>query len=85
MRFVYFLRHKVIEVLIDEITPSGIKKRDFEKVIEYSTAEPYQFLYINNHAKKGEQIRKNLTEIINLDNFKTKNKSRLYYNKINNE
>jgi len=74
-----------IEVLIDEITPSGIKKRDFEKVIEYSTAEPYQFLYINNHAKKGQQIRKNLTEIINLDNFKTKNKSSVYYNNNNNE
>jgi hypothetical protein len=72
-----------VEVLIDEITPSGIKKRDFENVIEYATSEPYQFLYINNHAKKGQQIRKNLTEVIDLNKFKTKNKNSIYYNNNN--
>ena len=60
-----------IEVLIDEITPAGIKKRDFEKVIEYCTREQYNFLYINNFAKPSERIRKNLDEIINLEDFKT--------------
>lgn len=58
-----------IEVLLDEITPAGIRKRDFEKVIDYATAEPYTFLYINNHAEKGKRIRKNLDLIINLKDF----------------
>jgi hypothetical protein len=60
-----------IEILIKEITPSGIKKRDFEKVINYACDDQYSFLWINRKAKKGEHIRKNLDEIIDLDKFKT--------------
>lgn len=63
-----------IEVLIKEITPAGISKRDFEKVIDYCTDERYSFLYINNHADKGKKIRKNLDEVVDLNKFKTKNK-----------
>ena len=59
-----------IEVLLDEVTPSGIKKRSFEKMIDYATDGQYDFLYINNHAKPGERIRKNLDEIIDLNNYK---------------
>ena len=59
-----------IEVLIDEITPAGITKKAFEQVIYDATNERYQFLYINRDAKPGEQIRKNLDEIINLENYK---------------
>jgi len=59
-----------IEVLIQEITPAGINKRRFEHVIDYATAEKYNFLYINYHADKDKQIRKNLDEIINLDEYK---------------
>ena len=61
-----------IEVLKDEITPAGITKKDFEKVIEYATDKPFSFLYINNHAKKGEQIRRNLTDIIDINDYKKK-------------
>lgn len=62
--------HKRVEVetLIEEITPAAYKKRDFEHVIHYCNEpkkdDEYPFLYINNHAKNGEQIRRNLTEII---------------------
>jgi hypothetical protein len=59
-----------VERLLDEITPSGIKKRDFEKVIDYCTEGQYDFLYVNNHAKPNERIRKNLNEIIDLNKFK---------------
>lgn len=59
-----------IEVLKDEVTPAGLTKKQFEKVIEYATREPYNFLSINNHAKQGERIRKNLNEIIDLEKFK---------------
>ena len=59
-----------IEVLIDEITPAGITKKAFEQVIYDATSERYQFLYINRDAKPGTQIRKNLDEIINLEEYK---------------
>lgn len=60
-----------VQILLDEVTPANMKKRDFEKVIDYATNEQYKFLYINNKAKQNEKIRKNLSEIINLDDFKT--------------
>lgn len=61
-----------VEVLKDEVCPAGLSKKEFEKVIEYATKEPYNFLAINNHAKQGERIRKNLDEIIKLDEFRAK-------------
>lgn len=62
-----------VSVLVDEITPAGLTKREFEAVIEHATSEPYNFLYINNHAKKGQQIRHNLDDVIDLEMFKLKN------------
>ena len=59
-----------VEILKDEVTPAGLTKKQFEKVIDYATSEPYNFLSINNHAKPGERFRKNLNEIINLDDYK---------------
>lgn len=70
--FVFPCLQSEVDVLIDEVTPSGIKKRDFEKVINYATEGHHDFLYINNHAKKGEQIRKNMDEIIDLKEFQGK-------------
>lgn len=61
-----------VEVLIKEITPAGLSKREFEKVIDYATKDKYNFLYINRHAEKDKQVRKNLNEIINLEDYKTK-------------
>jgi hypothetical protein len=59
-----------VEVLIKEVCPNGISKRDFEKVIDYCTRGEFDFMFINNHAKPGSRIRHNLDEIINLDQFK---------------
>ena len=59
-----------IEVLLDEITPAGISKREFQRVIEYCTEGKHDFLYINRHAERGQQIRKNLTEVIDINKFK---------------
>ena len=59
-----------IEVLVDELTPANITKREFQKVIEYATEGRHDFLYINNHAERGQQIRKNLDQIIDLNSFK---------------
>ena len=59
-----------VEILKDEVCPAGLTKKQFEKVIDYATSEPYNFLSINNHAKPKERFRRNLDEIINLENFK---------------
>ena len=58
-----------IEVLLDEITPAGMRKRDFEKVIAYCTSEPFSFMAINNHASKNQQVRKNLDQVVDLQKF----------------
>ena len=60
-----------IEVLLNEITPAGIKKRDFEKVIDYCTADKYSFMFINRHAPRDKQIRKGLDEYIDLSQYKS--------------
>jgi hypothetical protein len=61
-----------VEVLLDEVCPAGIKKRDFEKVIDFATEGKHSFLYINRHADRENQIRKNLDEIIDLNKYKSK-------------
>jgi hypothetical protein len=59
-----------VEVLLDEITPPELSKREFEEVIKYATAQQYHFLYINRRAKPGQQIRHNLDDIIDLEKYK---------------
>ena len=59
-----------IEVLLDEITPAGLKKKEFQDVIKYCCEGRYDFLYINNHAEPNKRIRKNLDEIIDIEQFK---------------
>ena len=59
-----------VEILKDEVCPAGLTKKQFEKVIDYATSEPYNFLSINNHAAPKQRFRKNLNEIIDLDKFK---------------
>ena len=56
-----------VETLKDEITPSGMKKKEFEKVIDYCDKDDHSFLFINNHAPKKEKIRCNLDEILTME------------------
>jgi hypothetical protein len=70
-----------VERLLDEVCPAEIKKRDFEQVISHCTNEQYSFMAINRHAPPGERIRKNLSEVVDLDKFKTPG-SVYYSNKI---
>ena len=53
-----------LNVLLDEITPDTHAKKEFEGLIRDATSEQYSFLYINYHAKKGTQIRKNINDKI---------------------
>lgn len=68
--FIFPASQSEVEILKDEVTPAGLTKKQFEKVIEYATSEPYNFLSINNHAKPKQRFRKNLDEIIDLQKFK---------------
>ena len=59
-----------VEVLLDEITPSGLSKKQFTKIIEHCTDGRYDFLYINNHADPDKRIRKNFDEVIDIKKYK---------------
>ena len=61
-----------VEVLLDEITPAGLLKKEFKKVIDYCTEGRYDFLYLNSHAEPNKRIRKNLDEVIDIEHFKNK-------------
>lgn len=60
-----------VSVLLDEITPAGLSKRDFERVIDDATSEKHSFLYINHHAEAGARIRKNLDQVIDLARYRS--------------
>ena len=53
-----------IAVMLEEICPSGISKKEFRETINYCTTGRYDFMTINNHAPPKERIRKNLNEIV---------------------
>lgn len=53
-----------INVMLEEITPAGITKKEFREIINYCTEGRFDFMTINNHAEPKERIRKNLSEII---------------------
>ena len=59
-----------VQILCDEVCPPSLKKREFENVIDYCTEGKFDFLYINNHADRDKRIRKNMDEIVNLDDFR---------------
>lgn len=59
-----------IEVVKDELCPCSMSKKEFQGVIEHCTEGKHDFMYFNQHADKDKVIRKNLDEIINLDDFK---------------
>ena len=59
------------KILIDEVTPSNINKKDFGKVLDYCTDGRWTFMYINNHADPKERIRKNIGEVIDLEKYRS--------------
>ena len=59
-----------VDIMIEEICPSGIIKKNFRSIIDYCTEGRFDFMHINNHAEPEKRIRKNLTEIIDLSKYK---------------
>ena len=62
-----------IAIMIEEITPAGVSKKAFRKIIDYCTEGRYDFMTINNHAPPKERIRKNLYDIIDVSLFQKAN------------
>jgi hypothetical protein len=58
-----------IEVILTELCPAELTKKEFLSVIKHCCDGDYNFLSINNHAKKGDHIRKNLTDTVDLGSF----------------
>lgn len=49
-----------IERLVDEFTPAGKSKKDFQKLVNIATSKQYNFLYINMKSPPEKRYRKNL-------------------------
>jgi len=58
-----------IEVIKDEVAPAEYTKKEFEKLLKYCMSEQHSFFYINRHAKPNQRIRRNLDEILELEQF----------------
>jgi len=56
-----------INVMLEEICPAGVTKKEFREIINYCTSGRFDFMTINNHAEPKDRIRKNLHEIMNKD------------------
>ena len=54
------------EKLADVYTPNGYSKKEFLKMIEDATREPYSFLYINKKAPMSERYRIRFDKIMKL-------------------
>ena len=58
-----------IETIKDECCPAEYTKKEFEKLLKYCMDGEHTFFYINRHAKPGERIRKDLDEVLTIDQF----------------
>jgi len=59
-----------VELMCDEYTPPNTSKKQFKKLIEYATAEPYNFLHINLRCPVETRFRKNLDEYLTINKNK---------------
>jgi len=69
--FIFPSNRNEVELMKDELCPPFLDKKTFEKVVDYATNEKYSFLFINNKADNEQRYRKNLTEVINLNKFRS--------------
>lgn len=60
-----------VELLALEYAPPGLSKKDFMNVVAFATHEPFSFLHINKSVSMENRFRRNLSEIINIDVFKS--------------
>jgi hypothetical protein len=61
----YFLGNKKeLDLILEEEVPPNMNKKDFEKMIKFACAEPYNFFTIYRKLLHKERYRKNLTTIL---------------------
>jgi hypothetical protein len=65
-----------VELLCQEYCPPNMTKKQFFKMVDYCTSEPYSFLYINKSVQMEDRFRKRLGEVINLKFFQSLDISR---------
>ena len=54
-----------VKLLCDDYCPPHTSKKEFIKIIEFATDEPFSFMYIQNHCQNvKDRFRKRLGEII---------------------
>lgn len=58
-----------IVICTDEFCPSNVSKKKFREIINFCCKDRFNFMSINNHADPGKRIRKNLSDIIDLENL----------------
>ena len=56
------------EVLAKDLTPAGIEKDDFIKILQHCTSERYGFLHLNLQKDTHECFRKGLDTIVKIEN-----------------
>ena len=56
-----------IDLLCEEYCPPNCSKKQFKALIQHATANPYEFLHINNQVKISEKYRKNLDVILSIN------------------
>lgn len=65
---IFFFRGSGSEhkILIDEHTPPGLTKKEFEGLLNHAVGDKYSFLHINLRAPRETRYRKNLDTILQL-------------------
>jgi len=65
-----------VELLSQEYCPPGMTKKQFFKMVDYCTSDPYSFMYINKSVPMDKRFRKRLDEMINIKYFQSLNITR---------
>jgi hypothetical protein len=56
-----------VDLLTEEYTPPNKSKSDMRRLVAHATAEPFNFLHINNQVPIKDRYRKNLDTVLNID------------------
>ena len=70
MLYFWPMSQSALDLLADEFTPSGMKKKQFIMMVQEALSEPYSFLGINMRVPDKDRYRINLDQIINIEHYK---------------
>lgn len=67
--FVWRGSQSEVNLLCTEYSPPSYSKKDFAKLVDFATEDPYSFLHINKAVSIPLRFRKNLGQIIRLSGY----------------